>query len=258
MWRILLLGLMQGLTEFLPVSSSGHLIVLGSLVAMPASGGKIEVALHLGTLVAIIVGYRRELSRWLKGLATGERADRWLFWQLVVASVPAAAVGYWAGSWITHWFIPLGVAAGWLATTAALWLTPPAESGTATLADLSWLQAFIVGAFQALALWPGLSRSGSTIFAARVLGLAPEEAARLSFYMAIPVVLGASAVTFHSAPMLAQGTGPALILGMGVAAISGVFAIEWVKHALGATRLWRRFGWYTLILALMALWLGGF
>ncbi|MCY0908644.1 MAG: undecaprenyl-diphosphate phosphatase [Sulfobacillus thermotolerans] len=251
MWRIALLGLIQGLTEFLPVSSSGHLIVLGRLISLPSSGAQLEVALHVGTLVAVFVGYRQELAQWIRELAAGHSRSFRFLGQLIVASVPAAVVGYWAGEWITQWFIPIAVAAGWGATTVALWLTPPAEHGHRSLESLSWGQAFIIGIFQAFALWPGLSRSGSTIFAGRVLGLSADDAAQLSFFMAIPVIAGAAFLILHKSAFSEFRIDPSVLVGMGVAAISGVFAIKWVKHALGVTRLWRQFGWYTLMLALL-------
>lgn len=252
------MGMMQGLTEFLPVSSSGHLIVMHRILGLaPSAGAGMEVALHVGTLIAIFVGYRKELGEWMTGLWRHRRQDYQLLGKLALASVPAAAVGYWAGAWITGWFVPAAAAAGWLLTTMVLWMTPPAAQGSGTLEEMTGCQALVVGIFQAFALWPGLSRSGSTIFAARVLGLKPEDAARLSFFMAIPVVAGATALTLSQGHLFMPGEQGRMILGMGVAAISGLFALKWVKHALGATRLWRQFGVYTLILALLTLWLGG-
>lgn len=258
MWRIILLGLVQGLSEFLPVSSSGHLIVLRGFFGLVSRGAQWEVALHGGTLLAIFAGYRHDLATVMRGAVQGQSEMRKTVALIAVATIPAAAVGYGLNTWITQWFIPLAAGAGWLATTAALWLTPEAGYGTKRIDELSWEGALFIGAAQSLALWPGLSRSGSTIFVGRVLGLSPAEAARFSFYMAIPVIAGAILLTFVSGTPIGGRCLPGVAIGVGVAAISGLFAIEWVKHALATTRLWRRFGWYTLILGIVTLWLGGF
>ena len=255
MWRIILLGLVQGLSEFLPISSSGHLIVLRGFFGMVGRQGQWEVALHGGTLLAIVAGYRHDLRDLIKGAVKGQSTSRKTIALIIVATIPALIVGYWLKSWITQWFIPLAAGAGWLATTAALWLTPDSEYGTKKIKDMSWGQAVFIGLAQTLALWPGLSRSGSTIFAGRVLGLSPREAARFSFYMALPVIVGAMVLTFSSVSY--WDTSIAVVaIGVGTAVISGIFAIKWVKHALSATRLWRQFGWYTLILGIVTLWLG--
>ncbi len=258
MWRIMILGLVQGFSEFLPISSSGHLIVLRWLFRIASQGAEVEVMLHVGTLLAVIVGYRRDLAEMAKGLIHGDVEARHMVSMIIVATLPAVVTGYLLEMWITQWFFPLAVGAGWLMTTAALWLTPPAESGTKQISDIGWRSALIMGLAQSLALWPGLSRSGTTIFSGRVLGLAPIEAARFSFYMAIPIISGASVLTFASGDRMVLGSLWTLGLGLGVAAISGIFAIKWVKHALATTRLWQQFGWYTLALGLVTLWLGGF
>ncbi len=257
MWRAILLGMVQGLSEFLPISSSGHLIILRNFFGLVSQEGQWEVVLHGGTLLAIIAGYRHDLISVMRGAIQGQNSDRKTVALIVTATVPALMVGYSLKMWITQWFIPLGAGAGWLATTAALWMTPHSGYGTREIKDMSWLETFVIGVAQAMALWPGLSRSGSTIFAGRVLGLSPQEAARFSFYMAIPVTVGAMVLTFSSVSPFANISLSAMAIGVGVAAISGVFAIEWVKRALEATRLWRQFGWYTLILGLVTLWLGG-
>ncbi len=218
-----------------------------------------EVALHIGTLLAIFAGYRNDLLNLLQGLIDKQMWARRTMALVIIATVPAVVIGYVLEEWISQWFFPLAVGAGWLMTTAALWLTPPATRGDKVITNLTWGSALVIGLAQSVALWPGLSRSGTTIFAGRVLGLAPQEAARFSFYMAIPVTLGASVlILIPGNQLLSGGSNWAIVFGMGMAAISGIFAIEWVKHALATTRLWRQFGWYTLILGVVTFWLGGF
>lgn len=257
MWRILVLGLLQGLTEFLPVSSSGHLVVLRHWFGFTQTTGAMEVALHVGTLVAVVVGYRKDLVQWLFDLKLGDKSARRLLHRVILASVPAAVLGIAAGPWVSRFFVPRAVAVGWLLTTGLLWATPAAGEGTRRLDELTGREAFFIGVMQALALWPGLSRSGSTIFIGRNLGLEPADAARFSFYLAIPAVTGAAIITLPD--LISQSQIPLTWLGGStvLAALSGLYAIKWVTRALKHPRAWRCFGLYTLALAASTWFLGG-
>ncbi|MCY0881040.1 MAG: undecaprenyl-diphosphate phosphatase, partial [Firmicutes bacterium] len=191
------------------------------------------------------------------GLAQGlwrKRPEAWRMTALLaVASLPAAVLGYFFHDLFTSVFLVRAVAVGWLVTTALLWLTPPPQCGTQMVEDLSWGQALAVGVLQACALWPGLSRSGSTIFMGRMVGLAPKEAARFSFLMAVPVIVGAGFLTFtHSVAWQAIPVGP-LLVGTAVAAISGLWALRWVKYAVSHRLSWQGFGLYTLSMAIFVL-----
>lgn len=248
--RVMLLGLVQGLTEFLPVSSSGHLLLMGPWLGARDAGVALAVWLHAGTLLAVVWGYRRELAGFLADLVSGRRAARREAILILVATIPAVLGGLLLDPILSEVVGPAWVAAGWLATTLLIWHTPPGEAGSRKIADLGLAAAIGVGIFQALALWPGLSRSGATLFAARRFGLAPLEAARLSFWMAIPTVAGALVLTIARHP----GTpiGPAWVAGFAMAAVSGYFAIKWVQWVLAESRRFRQFGWYTLAAALVA------
>ncbi|MCL6561843.1 MAG: undecaprenyl-diphosphate phosphatase [Firmicutes bacterium] len=247
-----LFGLVQGVTEFLPVSSSGHLVLLSSWLGTLREGGVLEIGAHLGTLVAIVAGYRETLATWGRELLQGRSWARHHLYLLVVASIPAAVVGLALDAWILRWFTPQAAAVGWLATTVSVWATPPPSAGRQTLDQWTWREALLVGMSQVLALWPGLSRSGATIMAARRLGLTPEEAARFSFLMALVAVCGA--VLLHASDLWAQ---PRLWLAPALwAAGFGWLALRWVRQALTRQRSYAYFGWYTLALALVAWWTG--
>jgi undecaprenyl-diphosphatase len=243
-----LFGLVQGVTEFLPVSSSGHLVLLSYWLGTPREGAVLEIGAHLGTLLAIVAGYRATLTTWGRELTQGRPGAWHRLYLLVVASIPAAVVGLALDAWIVRWFTPQAAAVGWLATTVSVWATPPPAAGRQTLDQWTGKEALLVGLSQVLALWPGLSRSGATIMAARRLGLMPEEAAQFSFLMALVAVSGA--VLLH-APEL--WTHPQLWFSPALwAAGFGWMALRWVRQALTRRRSYSYFGWYTLALAVIA------
>lgn len=257
MWRVWFLGLTQGLTEFLPISSSGHLVVFKNWFSLPAPGASLEVALHLGTLMAILIGYRRELGLLCQGLFRGRPPAWHLFSRVLLATIPAAALGYFFEDRVVSYFIPTAVIGGWLVTSVLLWLTPKPAPESRSIESLASWEALAIGTIQSLALWPGLSRSGSTIFMARVFRLSPEASAQFSFYLAIPVLVGAFLLTWWRHPLQHPFSTPFAVSGTIIAAITGLFAIKWVQSALKRPHVWRRFGLYTLGMALLTWWLGG-
>ncbi len=242
-WQALVLGLVQGFTELLPISSSGHLILFPWLFEWTylhdheSFNKTFDVSLHLGTLVAVVAYFRDDLVRylvaWLRSVArrgTGG-PDEKIAWIIVVASVPAALIGALGESVIEDhlgnpWQIAilLGVFAG------VLWWADRRPERRA-IEDLSPAQALGVGFAQSLALAPGVSRSGITISAARLLGLSRDAAARLSFLLLVPIVLGA--VVFKGLKDVVLGELPSgwvgpFVVGTIAAAGAGLLAIEWL------------------------------
>lgn len=256
MGSILGLGVIQGLTEFLPISSSGHLIVLKAWFGVAAPGAALEAALHAGTLLAVFWAYRHWLASYLTRLWARDRSAWALMGRLALGSVPAGLVGLGLQDLVERYFTVEAVIVGWLATSVLLWVTPGPQEGARRLEQLGWGGALLVGGAQALALWPGLSRSGSTIAMARVVGLAPDDAAQFSFLLAIPAVLGASVLEVPSMlrSTLPMGTLAAAAL---LAAVTGAVAIQWVKGIVNRPRVWRGFGIYTAVVALSAWIIGG-
>ena len=270
----LLLGIVQGLTEFLPVSSSGHLVLGRALLpdeALRSPGVLFEIVVHLGTLTAALIYLRREVFGLLSALAgTGGttpegrdavRAGRGLVGLLLVASIPAAVVGVAFQDQIHHAFSGIGFAAGGLVLTGAVLLyfrRPPEETnGDATrirtipllprgLADALW-----IGIAQAAAIFPGVSRSGLTIVAGRQRGVSPADAARFSFLLSAPAIAGATLLEGASAlgsGALAEAGGVValeLTVGFLTAFVAGTFALRWVFDWLARERF-HQFGWYCL------------
>lgn len=228
----ILLGALQGLTEFLPVSSSGHLFLLERLLGVEGSTLSFNVAVHVGTLLAVVAALRGEVAWLLRGLAAGSREAVRLFLAVVAGSVPAAVAGFLLSDFVDALFRPESagalalVGAGLLFT--ALWLTAaerlrrPAATGGGPPGPG---RALLIGIAQAVALLPGVSRSGMTIGAGVFAGMGRVDAARFSFLLAIPVIAGAGALEVPG--LVSDGGGLGLAAaGALAAAVSGFFAIR--------------------------------
>jgi undecaprenyl-diphosphatase len=199
-----ILGVVQGLTEFLPISSSAHLIVLPQLAGWSdpfINSAAFDVMLHMGTLVALLVYFWRDLigllAAWLASLrdrSLGIDPRRRLAWLLLVTVIPGALLGALGENFFDTFFrqhSPLYIAALMLVGAGLLWLAERRGARARRMGDLRLPDAAAIGAAQALALFPGISRSGITITAGLFLGLEREAAARFSFLMATPIIAGA-------------------------------------------------------------------
>lgn len=219
------LGLIQGLTEFLPVSSSAHLTLAPWLFNWSDPGLTFDVALHAGTLVAVLAYFWRDWLEILGGAAIRPRGPQGrLFAMLVVATLPAVVVGLLFEKKAEEALRSPLLIAGLLAFFGLLMdAADRLGRGARSLLDLSWPGAIFIGCAQALALAPGVSRSGVTMTAALALGLAREDAARFSFLLATPVIAGAAVLKLRHLTA-ADVTGPFLV-GVGLSAVSGLLAV---------------------------------
>jgi undecaprenyl-diphosphatase len=260
--QALIMGIVQGLTEFLPVSSSGHLIIVPFLFGWTdpfITSLAFSVMLHIGTLAALLVYFRADWVRLVPaGFAAArdrsfhDEPDRRLAWLLVAATIPAAIAGFLLNDLIETAFREVGLVAVTLVIGAiVLWLADRWGARTKGVNDVTFPLAFGLGAAQALALVPGISRSGISISAARFAGLDREAAARFSFLMATPITAGAALfevrklVTGESG--VAVSLGP-LLVGMIAAFVSGMLAIGFLLRYL-RTRSLDIFVAYRLVLA---------
>ena len=264
------MGIVQGLTEFLPVSSSGHLIVVPFLLGWDdafITSLAFSVMLHIGTLAALLAYFRAD---WLRLVPAGLAAirdrsfkgdpDRRLAWLLVAATIPAALAGLLLEDLISTAFREIGLVTVTLVVGAAiLWLADRRGGRDKEIADVSLRVALGIGAAQALALVPGISRSGISISAARLAGLDRAAAARFSFLMATPITAGAA--LFEARRLLAgeagvdMSVGP-LAVGMVAAFASGALAIRVLLQFLRSNSL-DVFVWYRIVLAaiIVVVWL---
>ena len=258
----LLLGVVQGLTEFLPISSSGHLILVPWLLDFryleenPDFNKSFDVALHVGTLVAVIIYFRRDLAELIRaGVASArkrkiETPSEHLAWLIVLATVPAALIGAAGEGFIEDelgqpWQIAILLIVFALLLAVADRL--PQRRG---MDGLDWRAALGIGFAQSLALAPGVSRSGVTITAARALGLTRDAAARFSFLLLAPVVAGASVVegTDLARQGLPPGSAGPIVVGVVAAAVSG-FAAIWALLRYVRHHSYDIFVWYRLVVA---------
>ena len=243
-WEAILLGALQGVTEFFPVSSSGHLVVGQKLLGLEVPGVQFEVAVHVATLFSVLVIYRSRLFDLLVGALRKDR-DAWRYVGLLaVATLPAAIVGVLLRDRIEVLFeSPFVPATAFLVTGTILWSTRRLL-GRKDSKKPGWSVALLIGLAQAFALVPGISRSGTTVAMALWLGLAAEEAAAFSFLMAIPAIAGAA---FLQMPDVAsQGLtlpGTVLVAGSIVAGITGILAIKGFVAVL-ERRAFHRFAIY--------------
>lgn len=228
LWEALVLGFVQGATEFLPVSSSGHLVMTQALFGLEIPGVAFEVVVHLATLVSILLVYRTRVAGILRGAVAGEAEALRYMGLVVVATIPAGILGVFAKDHIETLFdnpyVP-GVAL--LVTGAFLWSSRGAIE-RATLERPTWMAALLIGVAQAFALVPGISRSGATVVAAIWLGVEAREAAAFSFLMAVPAIAGAAVLQIpEMSGSAAVGLSTSvLIAGSVVAGVTGVLAIR--------------------------------
>lgn len=230
--HIVVLALIQGLTEFLPVSSAAHLIIGSRILGWPDQGLVFDLATHLGTLLAVLVYFRRDLLQMAVAVlqrqeSAERRAHRALAGWLLIASIPAIAGGAWLHDEVEFFLRDLRViAVNTLLFGAILWWADAAGARTRTLGDIGWRGAVLIGLAQALALVPGVSRSGVTITAGLFLGLTPEAAARFSFLLAIPIT---AAVGAYGALRVAMGEAGIdwfeFGLAVGFSGLAGFFCI---------------------------------
>jgi undecaprenyl-diphosphatase len=264
----IILGIVQGLTEFLPISSSGHLVLIPYFFGWAYQGKAFDVALHAGTVVALLVYFWRDWLRIIingfkkspllpeEGLGVVAADNSWPYpnnflWQIVVASIPAAVLGLaidkWAGDNL-NWplFIAFNLAVfGWL-----LWFVDKKCKSDLAPGKLTYGKAFIVGLFQSIALIPGISRSGITLIGSRFIGLPREEAARFAFLIGTPAIIGAFLVELPK--IIKDDLGLSFWLGVIAAAIFGVVAIKFLINYL-KKHDFSLFLWYRLALAALVI-----
>ena len=237
--QAILLGLVQGITEFLPVSSDGHLVLVEHLLGVHTPGVVVEVMLHVATLGSILVVFGRRFANLVAGVLRRDREQLQYAGLLILGMVPAGLVGVLLRDLVARAFDSLWVtAAGFWVTGLALWYAGRSRPGSAERPTAG--QAVLIGVAQALAILPGVSRSGMTVASGMRAGLSAVRAADFSFLMAIPVIAGAGLLEArHITTDLGHaGAGPLLVAAV-VAFLSGVWAIRWLVALLAAGRFHR-------------------
>ena len=263
--KALLYGIVEGITEWLPVSSTGHLILLGELCPLdvsPAFSEMFDVVIQLGAILAVVILFFRKLNPFVPSKSPVEKKNTWGLWlRVCVAVIPSAVVGVLLDDWLDeHLYNYITVAVA-LAVYGILFILiekfkPASKARVTDVGSIDYKLAFLIGMFQMLALIPGTSRSGSTILGAMLLGCSRAAAAEFSFFMAIPTMLGASllkvvklflegvSITALEWGILAVGCITAFVVSL--AAIK--FLMDFVKKHSFAS-----FGWYRIVLGVLVL-----
>ena len=242
LWEIVVLGVVQGIAEFLPISSSGHLVIIESVLGGNVENLELNVALHFGTLLSILVVYRKDLFAVL--------LDRPLMAKIILATLPVVGTGLFLKPLIekastSAFFAGVGL----IVTALLLFITLKLPTGSKNVQRLNFADAFVIGLFQAIAPMPGVSRSGSTIVGGLLMGVDRTAAANFSFFIAIPALMGATILTAKD--LIGEGTSgtPLLYIAVGtlVSFVVGVASLKLLLKVVAAGRIaW--FGSYCLLL----------
>lgn len=257
MLKAVFLGALQGATEFLPVSSSGHLVIAQGLMGVKLENGGLlafDVCLHFGTLLAIVAVFWRELVQMVRSLVRLRPSDepyvptglsmreaRRLALLLIVGTIPAGVLGVLFKDFFESLFSSVEAAAAMLLVTGViLWFTRYARSRDIGLSRMTWMQAILIGVAQAIAIIPGISRSGSTIAGGLYQGMERASAARFAFLLAVPAIGGAGILQIKDLASVSSEILWSIVVGTLVSFLVGIAAIKWL---LGVVRR-GRFSWF--------------
>ena len=262
------MGIVEGLTEFLPISSTGHLILAASLLDFTGETIKVfEIAIQTGAMFAVMWEYRQRIARTFAGLASDPVAQRFAL-NVGVAFLPAVVIGLAVGSAIkAHLFKPVPVALAFIvgglvilwverrhhARYGALEVQGTRHARVETVDDMGWPDALKVGLLQCLALIPGTSRSGATIIGAMVLGFSRKAATEFSFYLGIPTLMGAGVYSvWKQRAALHAADLPVFAVGLVFAFASALLCIRWLIRYI-STHDFKGFAWYRIVFGALVL-----
>lgn len=253
----IVLGILQGVGEFLPISSSAHLILIPYLLDWQESSMAFDIALHFGTLLAVLVVYFQEWWNLFIGAVKNlnskkKNKEGKMFWYLVVATIPAALVGFFLDDIIENyfrgqiWLIALFLALmGVFIYAGDRWASKHYKKREITFEKITLKQAFLIGCSQAFAVFPGFSRSGTTILAGRLMGLSKEAITKFTFLLSVPIIAGATVLKIGELKFTSE-----VILGIVTSFIVGIISIKFLlnyikKHDFSV------FAFYRIVLAII-------
>ncbi|MDG2266389.1 MAG: undecaprenyl-diphosphate phosphatase [Candidatus Marinimicrobia bacterium] len=244
---IVILGILQGITEFLPVSSSGHLVLAQYLLGIESPGNTLEVLFHIGTLFSVFYVFNKDIKSIV--ISLNEKPTQKLVIYIIIATIPAVIIGLIFKSHIINLFssiVPVGYAL--LSTGVILTLSINFKNENKSL---SYLYSLFIGLAQAIAIIPGISRSGTTISISMLLGIPPKEAARFSFLISIPVIIGAGLLGFLELESYGLLTPKFIITGILTSFIVGTLSLKVLLKILEIGRF-HFFGIYCIIAGIVA------
>jgi undecaprenyl-diphosphatase len=257
-FQAVLLGLVQGLTEFLPISSTGHLVLVQKILGFTQPPVVFDVLVHVATLVAVVTFFRRQLgeiiNQTFQAFKSG-RLDRVpaILPLIIIGTIPAIIFGLFLNRYIEWLFDSLWlVGVTWLINAGMLFLTKYLPTGKKNLSQITPGDATLIGVFQALAILPSISRSGATVVMALGRKLSRETAFTFSFLLSIPAIMGAAVLHLKDLGSAVDGEASVYVIGFVAAAVSGYVALRIFKRAVTEGKL-GFFGAYCLVVGLLAL-----
>lgn len=247
-WQAIVLGIVQGVAEFLPISSSGHLVVLQEIFGMSQAGITFDIVLHVGSLCAVFAVFWRDILMLLKN------PFQKLTLMLIVGTIPAVLAGYLLRGYMDIFQHSFYLAVAFVFTGILLLIADNIKHVHKSEKEMSVLDAIVIGCMQAIALPPGISRSGATTTGALVSGLTRETAARFSFLLSIISIVGAATLELWEGGYsgVYMGDIPAYMIGFVVAAVAGYFSIKLLLELIRNCKL-KYFAYYVFILAALLL-----
>ena len=251
----IILGIVEGLTEFIPVSSTGHLILAGAFLNSHNSANVFEVFIQIGAIFAVVWARRMRILRMVSGL-TGDRNEQLLAAKIIIAFFPSAIAGFFLHGFIksvlfSPWVVAISLVAGGIFMIIAERMAPPVKD--TNMEAMSLKTALGVGLCQVASLIPGVSRAGASIVGARLLGVEMRTAAEFSFFLAIPTIFGAAAYDLYkNFDVLSADDIPFLAIGTISAFISALIVVNWMIDFVGKHGF-KPFGYYRIIVGLIVM-----
>jgi undecaprenyl-diphosphatase len=259
--KAIIMGLVEGFTEFLPISSTGHLILAGSLLDFTGEKVKVfEIAIQAGAILAVMWEYRRRIATVLAGLASDPKQQKFVI-NLIVAFLPAATLGLLFSKKIKqHLFAPVPVALAFIVGGFVILWVEKRNKGRKEVAariesvdDMSIMDAFKIGCAQAFALIPGTSRSGATIIGGMLFGLSRKAATEFSFFLAIPTLLAATVYSvYKERALLSMADLPLFGIGGIAAFISAFLCVRWLLRYI-SSHDFTVFAWYRIVFGIVVI-----
>lgn len=252
--QAIIMGLVQGLGEFLPISSSAHLVLVPWLFNWEDPGLTFDIALHFGTLIAVAIYFWKDWLRlFSKGFTDAKSTDGRLFWYLVFATIPGALIGFALEKKAETVFrSPVLIAVMLILLGAILYWADRKSAKKTEINNITLRTSLLIGISQALAVIPGVSRSGITMTTALLLGLTREAATRFSFLLSAPIIFGAAVVKLPSVISSPAGITSGFIIGMVVSCLTGLAAIGFLLRFV-QTKTFLPFAWYRFILGALVI-----
>ena len=240
--EIIILGIIQGITEFLPISSSGHLVIAQNILGIKSPGNTLEVLFHFGTLLSVTYVFFEDIKQIL--LTINEKNNQLFIIYIIIATLPAISAGLLLRDYFLEVFNNVHLVGFALCSTGFLLILSKRFKNIQK--EISFSSSIVVGIAQAIAIIPGISRSGSTISISMYLGIPPKEAARFSFLLSIPVILGASILGFLEIESNNTFNNLTLIVAIITSFVTGVLALKILLKILEAGRF-HFFGFYCMV-----------